>query len=377
MSIPKQCPIKVLLFSSEPSLGGGVAAFDELFRRKLSASIQAEQFLAGRRPGFLGRTFRAVVPFYDAIRLAWLLTVRRHDVYHLNPSLVPRAIIRDGLFLLVLRLFRRRQVLVFIRGWDAKFYEQIARSRSFRFLFRSVYGLATRVLVLASGFPENLAALGVQRNRVHTISTMFDGDLFRDVTRKREDDMVVVVFLARFVAAKGIYQLLEGFRQASLRSPNIVLIMAGDGPEAQAARDWCARKNLQHRVRFPGHVEGTEKAQLLMDADIFVLPSYHGEGCPNALLEAMGAGLPVIVTPVGGIPDVVQNGVNGLVIGTRDSDAVAVAIKHLADHASLRSEMGKRNRAEAWQRYEANSVTQLLEAHYCAIVRRSGTLAET
>jgi len=112
MSIPKQCPIKVLLFSSEPSLGGGVAAFDELFRRKLSASIQAEQFLAGRRPGFFGRTFRAVVPFYDAIRLAWLLTVRRHDVYHLNPSLVPRAIIRDGLFLLVLRLFRRRQVLV-------------------------------------------------------------------------------------------------------------------------------------------------------------------------------------------------------------------------------------------------------------------------
>ena len=194
---------------------------------------------------------------------------------------------------------------------------------------------------------------------------------------QNEDDMVVILFLARFVATKGIYDLLEGFSQATLRNPKIELIMAGDGPEAQGARDWCARKNLQHRVQFPGHVEGAEKAQLLIDADIFVLPSYHREGCPNALLEAMGAGLPVIVTPVGGIPDVVQDGVNGLMIGARDSDAVAGAITDLADDSRLRSEMGKRNRAVAWQRYEANSVTQLLESHYCAIVRQSGTLAET
>lgn len=364
---PNRRPIKLLLFSPEPSLGGGVAKFDDLFRRKLSADIEAEQFLAGRRPGSFGRRFRAVVPFYDAIRLAWRLIVRRHDVYHLNPSLVPRAIIRDGLFLLVLRLFRRHQVLVFFRGWDAKFYKQIVRSRSFRFLFRSAYGLATRVLILASGFAENLAALGVQRDRIHTISTMFDGDLFQNVTRKREDDMVVVVFLARFVADKGIYELLDGFRKASLRSSKIALIMAGDGPEAQGARDWCARKNLQRRVRFLGHVEGAEKAQLLTNADIFALPSYR-EGCPNALLEAMSAGLPVIVTPVGGIPDIVHNGVNGLMIGIRDSDAVAEAIKHLADDASLRTEMGERNRAEAWRNYEANTVTRLLESHYYAIL---------
>jgi glycosyltransferase involved in cell wall biosynthesis len=366
-------PIRVLLFAPEPSLGGGVAAFDELFRSRLSATVQVEQFLAGRRRGILGRLLRALMPFYDATRLAGRLITRRYDVYHLNPSLNSRAALRDGLFLIVLGFFRRRQVLVFMRGWDVQLYQRIARSATLRFLFKAVYGRAARILILASPFAEDLAMLGIKRDRIHTFSTMFDGELIRGATRMRDDDQILVVFLARFIATKGIYELLEAFRHLSQRSARISLVMAGDGPELDGVRAWCIRHNLQHRIDLPGYVGGPEKAQLLANADIFVLPTYHGEGCPNALLEALGAGLPVIVTSVGGIADIVQHGVNGLIVPPGDSKAIAESIELLADDAGLRRDIGDRNRDVAWQKYEARRVTQRLESHYRALLEQTNS----
>ena len=139
--------------------------------------------------------------------------------------------------------------------------------------------------------------------------------------------------------------------------------MAGDGNEYSSAREWCIRRNLQDRVLFPGYVGGVDKAQLFVDSDIFVLPSYS-EGCPNALLEAMAAGLPVVVTPVGGIPDIVQEGINGLITTTRSADSVELALAKLIADPELRIAMGHRNREEAWRKYESKVVTRGLEAQY-------------
>jgi glycosyltransferase involved in cell wall biosynthesis len=360
--------IKVLLFAPEPSLGGGVAAFDQLLRSTLGSSIHTEQFVAGRRPGAVGGAFRFVTPFYDATRLAWRLITRRYDVYHLNPSLDSRAALRDGLFMLVLRLFRQRQVLVFIRGWDAGFYRRIATSPVATWLFRFVYGHAARILVLASSFADDLAALGIQRDRVHGATTMFDGDLLASVSRNRKDSQFIIVFLARLIAPKGVYELLEAFLKLSQRSPRYSLVMAGNGPELGAIRAWCADHGLQDRVQLPGHVDGKDKARLLSNADLFVLPTYHGEGCPNALLEAMGAGLPVIVTSVGGIPDIVQDGVNGIFVTPGDSNGIADAIESLSGDDMLRNGMSESNRRVAWEKYEARSVTRCVESHYQAII---------
>jgi glycosyltransferase involved in cell wall biosynthesis len=149
--------------------------------------------------------------------------------------------------------------------------------------------------------------------------------------------------------------------------------MAGDGEEASNARAWCDQHGLRNRVSFPGYVEGADKAQLLVDSDIFVLASYHHEGCPNALLEAMGAGLPVIVSPAGGIPDVVRDGVNGIVVAPRDTDALEGALRKLIDNPDLRAEIARKNRAEAWEAFESRAVTVRLESHYRSLHSRTET----
>ncbi len=364
MSDPGGRPIRVLLFSPDPSLGGGVVEFNEILLRTLGPRFEAERFVIGRRPGSFGRIFRVLVPLRDAFRLAHCLLRSHHDVYHFNPSLDPRAVLRDGLFLLVLRIFRRRNVLVFFRGWNPHYFRSIASSAVRRRLFLATYGRAARLLVLSSSFAGDLASIGIDPSRIHLLTTMFDGGVLKKVRRNRIDAAIWILFLARFETSKGMYDLLEAFKSVRGKHRNTVLILAGDGVESAPARAWCRKNGLQDSVRFPGYITGNEKAQLLVDSDIFALPSYHQEGCPNALLEAMGAGLPVVVTPVGGIPDVVTNGVNGLILQAHDPAGLDEALERLIQDPALRAEMGNRNRDKAWREYEAQSVTDKLERHY-------------
>jgi glycosyltransferase involved in cell wall biosynthesis len=359
--------LKVLIFSPDPSMGGALVEFSQVLRQRLGPDIKADWFLTGRRPGALGTLFRAAMPFIDASRLAFRLAREHHDVYHLNPSLGLRALFRDALFLLVLKLHGRERVLVFFRSWDPAFFRRITASPLLLRAFRGLYGHAARILVLGSPFATDLRRIGFDPEAVHTLTSMFDGELLRRAVRRREDDLVQILFLGRFIAAQGLFELLEAFRRISVDHPHVVLVLAGDGPERARAQAWCAKHGLQEQMIFPGDVGGAARAERMVNADIFVLPSSHGEGCPSALLEAMGAGLPVVVTAVGGIPDVVQPGINGLVVPPRDPDALEAALRALIDDPALRQAIGDRNREQAWRLYEETVVTGRLESHYLSL----------
>jgi len=351
-----------------------VVNFTRTLSHHFSNRIEADQFIIGQQPGYYRRVLRGLVPLYDATRLVKVLLARRYDVYHINPSFDARSVLRDGLFLLVLRAFRRRNILVFFHGWDDEFYRRVAAKPTWRFIFRLAYRHAARVLVLASSFAEKLERLGLAPDSIRLVTTMFDGESIRQASREhgdRGDRGSRILFLSRFVKGKGIYELLDAVRAISQLHPEVVLTMAGDGPELERARDWSRTCNLEHNVRFPGYVDGSSKAKLLQDADIFALPSLS-EGCPVSLLEAMGAGLPVIVTPVGGIPDIVRDGLNGVVLKAPDSSSIAEALRRLIGNADLRAKMGQRNREEAWSKYEAQCVTASIEVVYRQVAQIGG-----
>jgi len=101
---------------------------------------------------------------------------------------------------------------------------------------------------------------------------------------------------------------------------------------------------MGERVSCPGWLDTTQTAELLAGASVFVLPSY-AEGLPMALLEAMSWGLPVIASPVGGIPQVVRQDDNGLLIDPGDVDALSGALRRLLAEPALRQRLGKAARA--------------------------------
>ena len=165
-----------------------------------------------------------------------------------------------------------------------------------------------------------------------------------------------LLFVGRLVRQKGLDVLIE----ALAKLPPTVhwkLDLAGDGPEWTTLAGLAARRNIADRVRVHGWLKKDALPALYHNADLFVLPS-RDEGMPNALLEAMASGLPVLGTRVAGTQEAVVDGETGLLTPSEDADAMAEALQTLAENPAQREMMGRASRARAEARFGWTAVTE-------------------
>jgi len=160
-----------------------------------------------------------------------------------------------------------------------------------------------------------------------------------DVPNRTGRSVVQFLFLGRMCQKKGTYDLVNAFAAM----PDAVrtrarLTLAGDG-DLDAIRKLA--EPLGEQVRIVPWIDSAERDRLLAQSDVFVLPSYN-EGVPMALLEAMAAGLPAIVTPVGGIPDVLRHGVEGLMVEPSRVADLSAAMARMVSHDGERIASGRR-----------------------------------
>jgi glycosyltransferase involved in cell wall biosynthesis len=273
------------------------------------------------------------------------------------------------IFLATLLAVGFRKTVVFIHGWDVKVEKKIRSSKVICGVFRFFFDRTMATLVLATTFKESLYQMGFFSSEIDVFTMMFDGDLFKGRAIGKNVNGKRLIFLSRLVREKGVYELLEAFEVISRRFPGTELIIAGDGPELEEMRTWVEHQHLSDRVRFKGYLRGTQKAKALINADIFVFPTYYPEGCPISLLEAMAAGLAVITTPVGGIPDVFIHGQNGILLDNVTPNNIAEAVEKLLDDEAFLTKVKENNRRKAWQEYEASIVTRRIEAIFRKVGR--------
>jgi glycosyltransferase involved in cell wall biosynthesis len=361
----------VLITARDPRSHGGVANFVSMLIQNFSKMIDYEYFAIGARIGEKRKIAKILKPIVDNVRIVWKCNRSSFACVHLNPSLNTKALLRDGLFTLSLASIRTKGIILFIHGWDKREEKRIRNNRFLTFIFTRVFGKANMILVLASSFRQSLIDMGFDPSKVHTITTMFDGSIFKQDAGTERHKGRTILFLSRFVAEKGVYELLEAFVDIAASFPDAKLVLAGDGPEREKIIKFIAAQQLSDRIELPGYLRGTAKGQILMESDIFVFPTYYGEGCPVSLLEAMAAGLPVITTPVGGIPDIITNGQNGILLDQVTPQTIATAIKHLFQDESLSSQMGNNNKIQAWNNYEASIVTKKIESFYIQLMSSS------
>jgi glycosyltransferase involved in cell wall biosynthesis len=170
-----------------------------------------------------------------------------------------------------------------------------------------------------------------------------------------------VAFVGWMQRHKGVFEALEVFRRVRRAAPTARLVMAGGGADLGAVRDAVGRLGLESCVELPGWLDRCGVEELLATSHVFLLPT-HYEGVPNALLEAMAAGVPVVTTPVGGIPDVVTSGEHGFLRPVGDVEGMAEDVGRLLADASLALRIAKAARARiihtfsvdvVWPQYEA------------------------
>lgn len=345
---------------------GGVANYYRVLSRV--DHFSKWYFETGSRTEGKGTHLRMVGVITDAGRLLCRLVTQRPRVVHLNPSLMTNALIREGLFLLIAK-FCRRKVLVFWRGWNPRVDAGLAGWKAG--VFRRVFGLADAHLVLAASFRERLRELGVTAP-IDIETTVVPTD-WLDNFRERKHAWpgrrpVRVLFLSRLETKKGLYDLIEASRLLHDRELPIQVIIAGEGSEAERLAGLLESKQPA-LANFVGYIEGRRKAAAYRWADIYVLPS-RGEGMPNSVLEAMGAGCAVIATPVGGLADLFDRGPIGISISEPDAHEIAAAIAELVDNPAMFREISRFSRAYIARTCTAEAVHARLWTHYRRVAER-------
>ncbi|MDP9428451.1 MAG: glycosyltransferase, partial [Actinomycetota bacterium] len=216
------------------------------------------------------------------------------------------------------------------------------------------------VVVLTDRTAAALGADGVPAGRVSTIPSGFDPDLFagRSPDVFPEAGRPRIGYVGRLAPQKRADRLVQAF--ARMREP-ASLVVVGDGPDRERVHALAAGLP---RVHLTGFVEHTAVPAVLASLDVLVLPSAYEE-MGSVLTEAMASGLPVVASDVGGIPEVVQHGVTGLLVPPGDVDALAAALDRLAADPGLRARLSAGARARA-----AEYAWPLLAARVAAVYAR-------
>jgi glycosyltransferase involved in cell wall biosynthesis len=221
------------------------------------------------------------------------------------------------------------------------------------------------IAVLAQTELEAYRSL-VPAQRVLTLPNAIDCAPYAGSSRSRSDPAqpLKLAYIGRLIRSKGLYELVQALSIAKAHGIKASLVIAGSGPEERALRDYADELGIASDAQFAEPVYGDAKIQMLARSDAFVLATYHPEGLPYALLEAMAAGLPVITTRIGAIPDVVADGVHGLFVPERDADALYRAIAALSADRELLARMSAACRARVAAAYSMERLADQLRQLY-------------
>ena len=281
--------------------------------------------------------------------LAGFLAVLRHALAfrpHAAHFFLPEAYLVGGLATLV--AWPRRRVMS-RRSLNAYQSAHPRAARLERWLHRRMDALVGNSAAVC----EELAAEGAPAERIALIPNgVVTGPTGtpREAVRTRlgiAPDALVILCVANLIPYKGHADLIEAFARARAALPNAVLVLAGrdDGLGVAVMAQAEARAVIDH-VRILGPRD--DVPDLIGAADLFALAS-HEEGAPNAVIEAMAAGLPAVVTAVGGTPETI--GAAGLLVPPHDPAALAEALVRLGSDAALRAALGRSAAARAAERF--------------------------
>ncbi len=285
---------------------------------------------------------------YDAlrrvVRAAGHLASRKVDGLLAFSSFRPSSFAEKGVLCILGWVFRKRVVL--------SLRSEIRPPKRLRLLsllfVRTVVRCCNTVICQSPIAAEQLQSLArCNAAKTVVIPNWIDAALYlrsqdHGKNETGEPHTPVVLFMGWLHRNKGVYELLDAIGQCVQNGRPCRLVYCGGGAERDGLENRCEELGIQQHVEFRGWVGAEEKIRAFHEADVFALPSYS-EGLPNALMEAMAAGLPVVTTPVGGIPMLVKSERNGILVSPGDPAAIAEALGRLFDDPSTAWKMGQEN----------------------------------
>ncbi len=356
--------MKVLITLPSLKDPGGVASFYNSVLPHLNEheDLQITSFEIGSSVA----NNRIFHPVLDQLKFIRQLNSKKFDLVHVNPSLNLKSFIRDGLFTFWAKR-KKLPVIVFFHGWDESFYKKL--SGGLKLFFNLTYRRSDGFIVLGADFKQKLIAKGVRRP-IHIMSTAVDESLVKNfsietkIDHLKQANPLKILFLSRIEKEKGIFETIDACNLLIEKGYDIILSIAGDGGAKQDVVSYIQTKGLQNRVFSLGYVTGIQKKYAFEEHDIYCFPTYHGEGMPNSVLEAMAFGMPVVTRPVGGLKDFFINGKMGFMTATTNPEEIAACLEKLISDKSHMCNVSKYNYEYAKKHFMASKSAQALREIY-------------
>lgn len=311
--------------------------------------------------GKFSKMFKAIDGY---LHFAKVLFIDKPDLIHIHSSFGP-SFYRKLPFI-YMASWARKPIINHIHGADFdEFY--VTASEKKRKQVKKAYNKCSVLIALSAEWKERLLQI-VPAEKIMIIenySTLHEDALDERLKRKTNN---TVLFLGEIGKRKGCYDIPTVVETVVNTVPTVKFILGGVGSTEDVAKvkKMLKDKGVVDCVKFPGWVRGIEKDKLLREADVFFLPSYN-EGMPMSVLDAMGYGLPVVSTNVGGIPKIVHNGENGFCCEAGEIETMSTGIIKMLESRETLESMSKESFQIVKDSYSLETHLKLVEKVYESI----------
>ncbi len=346
---------QIVMIGTRFDTKGGVASVVNVYRAAGLFERFSVRYLATHCDG--GAAAKIAVMLRAWFSFMLLLLTFRLGLLHIHVA--SRASFwRKSFFLLPCFLFRVPTILHLHGAEFAIFYEKESGALAQRYI-RFVFNSVSRVVVLSSAWRTWVQ--GISSNP-HITAIYNPVILPPQATPWRARKLGEVLFLGRLGKRKGAYDLLDATSKIASAQPQVRLLLGGDG-ELEQVKARAQELGLANHLQLLGWVGPQDKERYLAQAMLYILPSYN-EGLPMSVLEAMAAGLPILSTPIGGIPEAVTDGVEGFLVQPGDVNALADRLQRLLSDPELASQMGAAARRKVETTFSSDAILPKVEALY-------------
>lgn len=274
----------------------------------------------------LERDISSIRDMKSFLEIIKVLKEENPDVFHINSSKM------GGLGTFAARLVGIRKIIFTAHGWAFNELRPIWQKVLIKFFTWVTILSAHKTICVSEKTMRDISHWTFAKNKLVVIHNgLKDFDLV-----PREDESFTVGTIAELHKIKGLDILLTAWSKF-IKNRDAKLVIAGEGEERQNLENMARKLGIYDSVKFLGFVDNAREQ--LSNFDIFVMPS-RSEGMPYGLLEAGLAGLPVIATAVGGIPEIIESGINGILVPPENSEVIFSSLVLLAEDEELRKRLG-------------------------------------
>lgn len=297
-----------------------------------------------------GNPIRKLWYLFSAL-LQYLVLLPFYDIVHIHIATTQSA--KRKQFFFYPAKWMKKKIIFHFHPSNEKFLFEPRNQK----LYKKLFSQADLILVLSEQWKKWLEeSLNITKH----VEVLYNP--CPKVNRREDIRENNILFAGTIIPRKGYGDLIKAFAKIAKKYPNWKVIFAGNG-EIENAKKIASEYGISNQIVFPGWINGKKKEETFQKASIYCLAS-DGEGFPMGVLDAWAYGIPCVVTPVGGIPDIIKDEVNGLIFPVGDIDTLASKLEKLITNKDLRTKIVKETDKYVNNEFNVSSINQKLGQIY-------------